>query len=144
MARGTPRSVCVHRRRATWRPSERPPANASAGTGGHNPPSQRFQITLDTVQEASKLNFSWGMRKGRNLMSTFQQYHNSLSPETLALLETALNETWSALQSSGSTFNEKTRAAIADLIVKFAAQGEHDHQRLKALVLAALPSYEAQ
>jgi hypothetical protein len=78
-------------------------------------------------------------------MSAFRQYHNSFSPETLALLETALNETWSALQSSGSTFNEtKTRAAIADLLVKFAAQGERDPQRLKALVLAALPSCEAQ
>ena len=38
----------------------------------------------------------------------------------------------------------ETRTAIADLIVKFAQQGERDPQKLKALVLAALPSYEAQ
>jgi hypothetical protein len=44
-----------------------------------------------------------------------------------------------------NTFNElETRTAIADLIVKFAQQGERDPQKLKALVLAALPSYEAE
>ena len=75
-------------------------------------------------------------------MSPFQKYYDSFSPETLALLEIALNETWAALQSNGNTFDEtKTRTAIADLIVKFAQQGERDPQRLKALVLAALPSY---
>ena len=82
---------------------------------------------------------------GVTLMFHFRQYYDRFNPERLALLETALNETWIALQSSGSSFDEtKTRAAIADLLVKFAAQGERDPQRLKALVLAALPSYEAQ
>jgi hypothetical protein len=75
-------------------------------------------------------------------MSTFSQYHDSFDPETLALLETAFNETWMALQSNGNIFDQDTtRTAIADLVVKFASQGERNPQRLKSLVLAALPSY---
>jgi hypothetical protein len=75
-------------------------------------------------------------------MAPFRQHHDSFNPETLAMLGSVLDETWSALQSKRSTFDEtQTRTAIADLIVKFAQQGEHDPQRLKALVLAALPSY---
>ena len=78
-------------------------------------------------------------------MSAFQRYHDSFDPETLAMLESVLDETWTALKANRKAFDEmKTRAAIADLIVKFAQQGERDPQKLKALVLAALPSYEAQ
>jgi hypothetical protein len=78
-------------------------------------------------------------------MSPFRQHYDSLNPETLALLESVLDETWAALQTK-DTFDElEMRTAIADLIVQFAAQGESDPQKLKALVLAALPSYaEAQ
>ena len=75
-------------------------------------------------------------------MSAFERYHDSFDPETLAMLESVLDETWTALQTNGNTFDEtETRTAIADLIVKFAQQGERDPQKLKALVLAALPSY---
>jgi hypothetical protein len=75
-------------------------------------------------------------------MSLFRHYHDSFNPETLAILQSVLDETWTALQNKGSTFDElETRTAIADLIVKFAQQGERDPQKLKALVLAALPSY---
>ena len=78
-------------------------------------------------------------------MSLFRHYHDSFNPETLVVLESILDETWTALQANRKAFDEmKTRAAIADLIVKFAQQGERDPQKLKALVLAALPSYEAQ
>ena len=78
-------------------------------------------------------------------MSLFRHYHDSFNPETLAILQSVLDETWTALQNKGSMFDElETRTAIADLIVKFAQQGERDPQKLKALVLAALPSYEAQ
>jgi hypothetical protein len=78
-------------------------------------------------------------------MSPFRQHYDSLNPETLALLESVLDETWAALQTK-DTFDElEMRTAIADLIVQFAAHGESDPQKLKALVLAALPSYaEAQ
>jgi hypothetical protein len=77
-------------------------------------------------------------------MSLFRHYHDSFNPETLAILQSVLDETWTALQNKGSTFDElETRTAIADLIVKFAQQGERDPRKLKALVLAALPSYEA-
>ena len=73
----------------------------------------------------------------------FRQHFDSFNPETLALLEGVLNETWAALQSKRNTFDEvETRTALADLIVKFAQQGERDPQKLKALVLAALPSYD--
>ena len=42
-----------------------------------------------------------------------------------------------ALQTNGNTFDEReTRTAIADLIVKFAQQGERDPQKLKALEAA--------
>jgi hypothetical protein len=75
-------------------------------------------------------------------MSAFQQHSDSFNPETLAVLESVLDESWAALQSKRNTFDElETRAAIAELIVSFAAQGERDPQKLKALVLAALPSY---
>ena len=75
-------------------------------------------------------------------MSPFRQHYDSFNPETLALLEIALNETWAGLQCNGNKFDEtKTRTAIAELIVKFAEQGERDPQRLKALVLVALPEY---
>jgi len=79
---------------------------------------------------------------GVTLMSPFRQYCDSFNPETLAILQSVLDETWAALQNKGSTFDElEMRTAMADLIVKFAQQGERDPQ---ALVLAALPSYEAQ
>ena len=53
-------------------------------------------------------------------MSLFRHYHDSFSPETLAILQSVLDETWTALQNKGSTFDElETRTAIADLIVKF-------------------------
>jgi hypothetical protein len=78
-------------------------------------------------------------------MSPFRHYHDSFNPETLATLQSVLDETWAALQNEGSTFDElETRTALADLIVRFAQQGECDPQKLKALVLAALPSYVAQ
>ena len=82
-------------------------------------------------------------------MSPFRQHYNSVDPETLALvdletlalLEITLNETWKAVRSSGTFDEVPTRTAIADLTMQFAAEGERDPQRLKALVLAALPHY---
>jgi hypothetical protein len=75
-------------------------------------------------------------------MSHFRQHYDSANPETLALLETVLNETWAALKSNRNKFDEiETRTAMADLIVNFAAQGQRDPKKLKALVLAALPYY---
>jgi hypothetical protein len=75
----------------------------------------------------------------------FRQYSDSFNPETLVLLEGVLNDTWAALQSKRNTFDElETRTALADLIVKFAQQGERDPRKLKALALAALPSYQVQ
>ena len=74
-------------------------------------------------------------------MAPFRQHSDSFNPETLAVLGNVLDETWTALQTNGNTFDEtETRTAIADLIVKFAAQGERDPKRIKALVLAALPT----
>jgi hypothetical protein len=70
-------------------------------------------------------------------MSPFRQHYDSANPETLALLET-----WAALKSNRNKFDEiETRTAMADLIVNFAAQGQRDPKKLKALVLAALPYY---
>jgi hypothetical protein len=59
----------------------------------------------------------------------------------LALLEITLNETWKAVRSNGTFDAVITRTAIADLTLQFAQQGQRDPQTLKALVLAALPSY---
>jgi hypothetical protein len=76
------------------------------------------------------------------VMSPFRHYHDSFNPETLAVLQSVLDEVWTAIQNKGNTFDElETRSAIADLIVAFAQQGERDPKKLKALVLAALPSY---
>jgi hypothetical protein len=76
-------------------------------------------------------------------MSSFRQNHDGFNPEALALLNGVLDETWTALQFEGNPFDEaKTRRAIADLVIKFAAQGERDPQKLKVLVLAALPTYD--
>jgi hypothetical protein len=78
----------------------------------------------------------------RELVMPFRQHSDSFNPETLTLLEGVLNETWAAVQNKRNTFDElETRTALADLIVKFAQHGERDPQKLKALVLAALPSY---
>jgi hypothetical protein len=74
-------------------------------------------------------------------MSLIRQYYNVVDAETLALLETTLNETWTAIRSKGKFDEDPTRTAIADLAVQFAGEGERDPQKLKALVLAALPYY---
>jgi hypothetical protein len=74
-------------------------------------------------------------------MSPLRQHYHSVDPETLALLEITLNETWKAVRSNGTFDAISTRRAIADLTIQFAEEGQRDPQRLKALVLAALPSY---
>jgi hypothetical protein len=74
-------------------------------------------------------------------MSTFQQHSCSYDPETLALLEKASNETWKAIRCNRTFDARRTRTAISDLTAQFAEQGQRDPRRLKALVLAALPSY---
>jgi hypothetical protein len=66
-------------------------------------------------------------------MFLIRQYYDVADAETLALLEATLNETWTAILDKGT--------AIADLAMQFAGEGERDPQRLKALVLAALPDY---
>ena len=70
----------------------------------------------------------------------FSDYRDNFDPETLAILEIAFNEAWEVLLASGGTFDQMaTRDALAELIVSFAAEGETDPKRLKALALAALP-----
>ena len=74
-------------------------------------------------------------------MSPYPQHYHGADPETLALLESVLDETWNNVRTN-DTFDEvPTRTAIADLTIQFAGEGERDPQRLKALVLAALPYY---
>jgi hypothetical protein len=73
-------------------------------------------------------------------MSPSRQHYHSVDPETLALLEIILNETWKAVRSNGTFDAVSTQTAIADLTMQF-AQRQRDPQKLKALVLAALPSY---
>jgi hypothetical protein len=64
-------------------------------------------------------------------MSPYPQHYHGADPETLALLESVLD-----------TLDEvPTRTAIADLTIQFAGEDERDPQRLKALVLQALPYY---
>jgi hypothetical protein len=75
------------------------------------------------------------------VMSPSRQYYHSVDPETLALLEITLNETWKVVRSKGTFDAVSTRTAIADLALQFAHQGQRDPRKLKALVLAALPSY---
>jgi hypothetical protein len=48
-------------------------------------------------------------------MSAFRQHYHTVDPETLALLEITLNETWKAVRSKGTFDAVSTRAAIADL-----------------------------
>jgi hypothetical protein len=75
-------------------------------------------------------------------MSPFRRHYNSFQPELLAVLEVAFNQVSAALHQSGNIFDQATtRTAAADLIVAFASQGETDPQKLKSLVLAALPSH---
>ena len=71
---------------------------------------------------------------------SFSNYRDNFEPETLAILEAAFNEAWNSLQDSGGKFDqEKTKNALADLIMSFAAEGETGPKRLKAKALAALP-----
>jgi hypothetical protein len=75
-------------------------------------------------------------------MSPFREHYDSFEPETLALLEISFNETWTELQHNGNSFDQASlRTAVANLILKFASQGEFDPQKIKALVLAALASH---
>jgi hypothetical protein len=74
-------------------------------------------------------------------MSPFRKHYHSVDPETLALLEITLNETWNSFESNRTFDANSTRAAITDLTMQFAQEGQRDPQKLKALVLAALPSY---
>jgi hypothetical protein len=70
----------------------------------------------------------------------FSNYRDNFDAETLAILEIAFNEAWEVLLASGGDFDQKaTRNALAELIMSFAAEGETDPKRLKALALAALP-----
>ena len=70
----------------------------------------------------------------------FSNYRDNFDPETLAILEIAFNEAWEVLLASGGNFDQKaTRDALAELIISFAAEGETDPKRLKALALADLP-----
>jgi hypothetical protein len=72
-------------------------------------------------------------------MSPFRQHYDSFDPEILAVLEISFNETWTELQRNSNGFDQASmRTAVADLIIKFASQGESDPQKIKALVLAAL------
>ena len=57
----------------------------------------------------------------------FGDYCDNFDPETLAILEIALNEAWEVLLASGGAFDPKaTRDALAELIISFAAEGETD------------------
>jgi hypothetical protein len=70
----------------------------------------------------------------------FSNYRDNFDPETLAILEIAFNEAWEVLLASGGNFDQRvTRDALAELIISFAAEGERDPKRLKALALADLP-----
>jgi hypothetical protein len=74
-------------------------------------------------------------------MSPFRQHYESFDPEILAALEISFNETWTEVQRNGNGFDQASmRTAVADLIMKFASNGESDPQTIKALVLAALAS----
>jgi hypothetical protein len=61
----------------------------------------------------------------------------SLDPETVTLLREALDDAWSCLRPEQQATMQKT--ALAVRILKFAAQGERDRERLRdaALDLAA-------
>jgi len=75
-------------------------------------------------------------------MSPFRQHYDSFDPEILAVLEISFNETWTELRHNGDGLDQASRrTAVADLIMKFASQGESDPQKIKALVLAALQSH---
>jgi hypothetical protein len=74
-------------------------------------------------------------------MSPFRQHYESFDPEILAVLEISFNETWIEVQRNDNGFDQASmRTAVADLIMKFASNGESDPQKIKALVLAALAS----
>jgi hypothetical protein len=74
-------------------------------------------------------------------MSPFRQHYDSFDPEILAVLEISFNETWIEVQRNGNGFDEASmKTAVADLVMKFASNGESDPQKIKALVLAALAS----
>ena len=74
-------------------------------------------------------------------MSPFRQHYANFDPETLAVLEISFNETWAELQRNDYGFDQASmRTAVADLVMKFASQGESDPQKIKELVLAELLS----
>ena len=75
-------------------------------------------------------------------MSPFRQHYHSVEfPRRWRYLRRILNETWKAVRSNGTFDAVSTQTAIADLTMQFAQAGQRDPQKLKMLVLAALPSY---
>jgi hypothetical protein len=77
------------------------------------------------------------MRKQSNV----PRQHYDTNPETLAVLEISFNDTWTELQRNDNGFDQALmRTAVADLVMKFASQGESDPQKIKELVLAELQS----
>ena len=74
-------------------------------------------------------------------MSPFRQHYDNFYPETLAVLEISFNETWTELQRNDNGFDQASmKTAVAELVMKFASQGEADPQKIKELVLAELQS----
>ena len=62
--------------------------------------------------------------------------NGSFDPKTLAILETAFDETWLSLKSHG---NDKVRPAeLARCILRLATEGERDPIRLHDQALATL------
>lgn len=60
----------------------------------------------------------------------------SFDPETVALLREILEDAWACLPAEQQATMQKT--ALAERMLKFAAQGEHNRQRLRDAALDAV------
>ena len=63
----------------------------------------------------------------------FEKAGAHFDPDTIAVMDGALNATWTSLQSHQQ--NEISRLALADRILKAAARGERNPARLCAAAL---------
>jgi hypothetical protein len=78
-------------------------------------------------------------------MTFHQERYDSFDPETLELLVISFHQAWAELQHNGNSFDQAaTRAAIADLIILFASQGETDPKKIKSMVLEGLAPREME
>jgi hypothetical protein len=76
-----------------------------------------------------------GPKTGKLIYDTMSQVTNDFDPETIEILNIAIEDAWREVQSNGgplarATYARITRAVIAKRIMEMAKKGERDRRKL--------------